>query len=183
MPKPLLFLDVDGPLNPYVAPAEFLRAHGYVRHRMLPESWVAEHAGKPRSYIRPLTVWLNPGHGLQLMGLPFELVWATTWEEDANSWIGPRIGLPSLPVVTWSPSAAWPDGAFAKAPDLVTQAGGRPFAWVDDQIRPADREHVARRHRGPALLHHVDPAAGLGPADFTALAHWAAALPATPTGP
>jgi hypothetical protein len=43
----------------------------------------------------------------------------------------------------------------------------------DDQITDADRAWVAARHRGSALLHHVDPRAGLTADDFTHLTDWA----------
>jgi hypothetical protein len=85
--RPLLFLDVDGPLIPFgIDPA---------RHRDgLPASQVPE--------ANPLLARLDPEHGRRLSALPCELVWATTWMADANSEIAPRIGLPELPVVVWA---------------------------------------------------------------------------------
>ncbi|GGL39797.1 hypothetical protein GCM10011588_63250 [Nocardia jinanensis] len=82
--RPLLFLDVDGPILPF-----------------------GEH---PQSSPRTVTSGsrfsrLSPGVGRQLATLPCDLVWATTWEDEANSEIAPRLGLPRLPVVHWpSPS-------------------------------------------------------------------------------
>ncbi|WP_432052766.1 hypothetical protein [Streptomyces xiamenensis] len=64
-----------------------------------------------------------------------------------------------------------------KTRTLLAYAGGRPFAWVDDEPTDADAAFVRERHPAPALLHGVDPVRGLGGADFTALAEWAAALP------
>jgi hypothetical protein len=166
----VLFLDVDGPLNPYAAPPH-RRPPGYQTHRMRPAGW--EH---PR---KPLRVWLNPAHGPALLGMPFDLVWATTWGAQANEWIGPQIGLPELPHVEWSNHAAQADGTYFKTRDLVAYAAadGRPWAWVDDEIGDADREFVASHHQGPALLHHVNPRLGLQAGDFAALAEWAANLP------
>jgi hypothetical protein len=70
--RPLLFVDVDGPLNPYEAePAQ--RPKGYRTHRMSPVEWVRAHPD-----AQPLQVWLNPEHGPMLLSLPAELVWATT---------------------------------------------------------------------------------------------------------
>jgi hypothetical protein len=54
--------------------------------------------------------------------------------------------------------------------DLAPDA--RPFAWVDDEITGTDRAWVAAHHRGPALLHRVDPRRGLTDADYLALADW-----------
>ncbi|PSK91846.1 hypothetical protein CLV63_119127 [Murinocardiopsis flavida] len=156
--RPLLFLDVDGPLNPFAAKAH-RRPAGYTTNRVL-----------------GLRVWLNPSHGPRLLDLPYDLVWATTWEHEANAEIGPVLGLPELPVVSW-PDTAPPSGLYFKTPTIVEYAAGRPFAWVDDDHGRRDREYVADFHDGPALLRHVHPAKGLCAADFGALAAWAAALP------
>ena len=104
--RPLLFLDVDDPLNPFAAKPT-RRPDGYEKHRMAPRRWMeAEREwlrakGRPFKRAKPLRVWLNPAHGPALLDLPVELVWATTWEQEANEWIGPVLGLPALPVVCW----------------------------------------------------------------------------------
>lgn len=159
--KPILFLDVDGPLNPYGAnPSR--RPEGYVTHRMFADTgnW-----GK-----RGLRVWLNPGHGERLLALPFSLVWATTWEGLANKHIGPNIGLPELPFVHFGFSEV------TKIPALVRFAEGRPFAWVDDEITGQDRAYVVQEHTGEFLLHLVSPRLGLLDGDFQRLHAWAASL-------
>ncbi len=59
----------------------------------------------------------QPHHGPQLLSLPFDLVWATTWEEEANTFIAPVLGLPELPYLTWpSPRPEPEDGVFWKTP-------------------------------------------------------------------
>ncbi|NJA56680.1 hypothetical protein [Streptomyces sp. NEAU-H3] len=169
MSGPLFLLDVDGPLNPYAAnPSR--RPKGYTTHRMRPTGW--EH---PRQ--KPLRVWLNPSHGPALLNLPGGLIWATAWGAEANTWIGPHLGLPALPVIVW-PETGPRIGALG-APTLhwktiavVEYAAGRPFAWIDDEITDADREYVAVHHVGPALLHHVSSHLGLLPADFEELTRW-----------
>lgn len=178
--RPLLLIDVDGPLNPYAAKAT-RRPDGYTTHRMKPDSWVARHGG----WAKPLRVWLNHDHGAQLQALPYDLVWCTTWMHEANEWIAPHLGLPDLPHVPFDKLwADRPDGTYFKTWEVVRWAQGRPFAWIDDEIGAADREFVADIHEGPALLHHVDPRIGLTTADFEALAEWACGLievPACPT--
>lgn len=177
--KPLLLIDVDGPLNPFDAPPH-RRPAGYSTHRLKPDGWIAQHPGVPEQRVKPLRVWLNPAHGPALMSLPFELVWATTWEHDANEWIGWRIGLPrelNLPVIEFGDQyVTRPDGTYVKTWRVVEYAAGRPFVWVDDQITDIDRAYVDRHHDGPALLHCVDPRKGLTDADFAVLADWAAGL-------
>ncbi|BFO18578.1 hypothetical protein SHKM778_49660 [Streptomyces sp. KM77-8] len=63
-----------------------------------------------------------------------------------------------------------PDGVHWKTGPLVEYAGGRAFAWVDDEQGEPDRAYVSAHHRGPALLHHVDPRVGLREDDFRTLA-------------
>lgn len=169
--KPLLLIDVDGPLNPYAANPN-RRPHGYQTHRMRPTGW--QH---PRQ--KPLRVWLNPAHGPALLALPYELAWATTWGDEANEWISPHLGIPALPVIDWPElHAVRPDGTYFKTHDIVKYVDGRPFAWIDDELGDRDREYVTANHDGPALLHHVSPRHGLLPADFDTLAAWAASVTA-----
>lgn len=154
---PLLFLDVDGPLLPFGGTAQ--RGHR--------ESAEVPHLARLRLDAGP-----------RLAGLPCTLVWATTWLEDANTEIAPRLGLPDLPVVTWPE----PDGASEredqwlglcwKTRTVVTWAAGRPFAWVDDEITDADRDWVAAHHRGHTLLCGVDAPVGITDQDFAALDAW-----------
>ncbi|MFJ9774693.1 HAD domain-containing protein [Kitasatospora sp. NPDC101157] len=182
MVRPILLLDVDGPLNPD-AVKPHRRPEGYGTHRLMTPRWEAAERrrlawwGTHHKSPKPLRVWLNPGHGLALTALPFDLVWATTWEEEANAFIAPVLGLPELPFITWSQPRPEPEGGvFWKTPEIVAWVQGRPFAWVDDRITDADRAWVRARHGGPALLHHVDPKVGLTAGDFARLAEWARSL-------
>ncbi|OON82173.1 hypothetical protein [Streptomyces tsukubensis] len=162
--KPLLLIDVDGPLNPFAAPSA---PAGFTAHEMRPAGW---------GFPSPLRVLLDPRHGAELRGLSrwYEPVWATTWEDRANAWIGPRLGLPWLPYVQWPPDAlAWaPAGTYWKTPAVVEYAAGRPFAWVDDEIGDPDRAWVRGHHPGAALLSRIDPSVGLVREDFVRLEEW-----------
>ncbi|SPT49496.1 HAD domain-containing protein [Actinomadura madurae] len=155
--RPLLFLDVDGPLLPFGEGPEGERP-----------------ATTPDTALARLTMDV----GRRLAALPGDLVWATTWEDEANVEIASRIGLPRLPVVKWpDPSGdheredRW-FGLCWKTRTLVTWASARPFAWVDDEITDADREWVSAHHSGRALLHHVPSFRGLAGEDFVLLDHW-----------
>lgn len=66
---------------------------------------------------------------------------------------------------------AW-HGLHRKTRSLVTHADARPFAWIDDEITGADQAWVATHHNGLALLHRIDPRAGLADEDFKLLDHW-----------
>ncbi|MEU7576592.1 hypothetical protein AB0B50_03185 [Streptomyces sp. NPDC041068] len=167
--RPLLFLDVDGPLIPFGATPQDL-PDGYPTYPAGP--------GLREDAANPLLARADPALGARLLALPCELVWATTWMEEANEYVAPRIGLPPLPLVNWpEPSDADERvGLHWKTRALVERAAGRAFAWVDDEIGDVDRAWVARHHSGPALLHRVDPRFGLGDTDFVGLNEWLCAL-------
>lgn len=159
--RPLLFLDVDGPLLPF----------GDGPQRQSSGSGQTAHLAR-----------LDPQVGLRLAALPCDLVWATTWEDQANAEIAPWIGLPRLPVVNWpEPSDAderedqW-FGLCWKTRTLVAWANQRPFAWVYDEITDADRAWVSAHYPGRALLHHIPSPQGLTDDDFIALDHWLRAV-------
>jgi hypothetical protein len=168
---PLLFLDVDGPLIPFGATSRQLPG-GYPTFPDAPEF---RGLG-----ANPLLSRLDPSLGPRLVALGCELVWATTWMEEANECVGPRLGLPRLPVVLWPETEQDERGGLHwKTPGLLAWAGGRPFVWLDDEITDTDRLWMAAHHPGPAMLHRVDAAAGMTSADFTAVEHWLRAARST----
>lgn len=113
--------------------------------------------------------------GARLAALPCELVWATTWGEQANTDIAPHLGLPRLPVVTWGSDPTSEDewyGLHWKTRGLAAWAGNRPFAWLDDELTELDREWLDNHHPAATLLQHVDPRQGITPGDLGALERW-----------
>ncbi|MBL1100716.1 HAD domain-containing protein [Streptomyces coffeae] len=145
--RPLLFLDIDGVLNP-VLPAE-----GFTAYTIL-----------------DFTVLLSATHAdwLRELSERYELVWATTWEHEANRHIAPLLALPPLPVVEFSGYQEQPGDPKLPILELLTgrkwapilrHAAGRPFAWVDD-VMP---ERLVRRSRWrrDQLLVPVEPGRGL----------------------
>ncbi|WP_285582070.1 HAD domain-containing protein [Herbidospora sp. NBRC 101105] len=119
-------LDVDGVLNPFRRPG--------------PEwgPYTCTAAGQP--YL----LWLNPAHGPLLLALAHatgaELVWATTWQHDANTSIGPILGLPELPVIEVDKGrGAEGPGCCWKIPAVAEFVDRRPFVWFDDDLGRADR--------------------------------------------
>ncbi|MFG2210345.1 HAD domain-containing protein [Streptomyces sp. NPDC048638] len=159
--RPLLFLDVDGPLIPFGSSPGRLQSP-------------AAGPEVPPDQRNPLLGRLDHAVGPRLLALGCDLVWASTWGEEANESVAPRIGLPRLPVVGWPEASAddGPRGLHWKTRPLVEWAGHHPFIWVDDEISGMDRLWVAAQHQGPSLLHRVDPAEGLTEDDFSVLADW-----------
>ncbi|MFI9454292.1 hypothetical protein [Amycolatopsis sp. NPDC052450] len=114
---------------------------------------------------------------MRLKALPGELVWATTWLQDANDSLAPRLGLPRLPVVEWPEPSDTDEfdariGLHWKTRPLLDHAQNRSFVWIDDELSDTDRDWVSGNHPGPALLHRVDPRRGLTSADNRKLAEW-----------
>jgi len=147
--KPLVLVDVDGVLNPARS-----QALGYRRH------WVFS-GGRAHRLL------LNPSHGPMLTELAeaagAELMWATYWRNRANTWVGPRVGLPSLGCVPiprrWRSYTRASLGSW-KGHHVAAWVGHRPFVWFED-----DADAVARLAGQPGLGRHlvvmVDPVIGL----------------------
>jgi hypothetical protein len=145
--RPLLFLDIDGVLNPVLLAPGFT-AHDLMDHTVLLS---ADHAD-----------WLD-----ELAGT-YELVWASTWEHHANTHIAPLLKLPALPVVEFSGYRSRPDDPQLEGVEsllgrkwapLLRYAGDRPFAWIDDVMPDSLVRHS--RWRIDRLLLPVEPARGL----------------------
>jgi hypothetical protein len=161
---PIVFLDVDGTLIP-------------LRARPAGSPLVGARALVPAEDAtgNPLLDRLDPVDGRRLLALGCHLVWATTWMADANDLVAPRLGLPELPVVEFPDDDEPERGLHWKTASLARWAAGRTFVWLDDEITDADRRWVQANYPGEALLHRVDPLAGLTDADFVLVRQWLAA--------
>lgn len=111
-----------------------------------------------------------------------ELVWASYWQDKANTWIAPRIGLPSLRFVPitrlWRPHARSWLGEW-KARHVVPWIGQTPFVWLEDNLGVP--RHLARQQGlGRHLVVPVDPATGLTHHHITRARMWLDDLRARP---
>lgn len=141
MPRPLLFLDVDG-----------------VLHLWGDESEPMSHARLGHHTIRYATALPQR---LARLGAAFTLVWATTWGDDANDVLCPLFGIEPLAVVRFDVDETGP-GEMFKLPAIRRFAGEEPCAWIDDEPFGEDALHWERTRQAPTLLMPTDPAIGLG---------------------
>ncbi|TYB69658.1 hypothetical protein FXF51_05720 [Nonomuraea sp. PA05] len=163
--RPLILLDVDGVLNVLTIDP----GPGWERHTC--QSWNGTYR-----------VRLNPSHGPMLLELAeqtgAELVWATTWTDDANREIGPKIGLPKLPVidVMSGDEAAWVN---TKVPPVAMYINSRPFVWFDDDLDAVDRAYLADHAGvGDFLIVDIPADSGLSAEHLQMAADWLSSLAA-----
>ena len=155
--KPAILLDIDGPLNPYGM-----------------SNRIGKHAGYRKWSILDYKVWLKREHGPMLLELAAqtnsELVWATTWEHDANWYIGPKIGLPKLPVIEFN-RGKW------KFENVLDYAAGRKIVWFDDDFDYFyhDRDiFLGNRKDTPTRLQLISPKVGITKDDIETAKAWLA---------
>jgi len=111
----LIFIDVDGVLNPDS------QRDGFTEYNIL-----------------DFTVYLNPVHGEWLLNLAketnSELVWGTMWEDLANVHIASKIGLPQLPVMKIQQNRWGESTGASKAYSAKLYAKDRTFVFFDDEV-------------------------------------------------
>lgn len=206
--KSLLMLDVDGPLNPTTLRVRKGDDEGaaFVMHHMRPRGYEALppeelerqmadwRADRISGWVRPkpgspLPVRISPLHAAQFAALAevFDIVWATTWLEEANRFLSPLLGLPDdLPLVPFTaeelankdrPQLGRRNGSW-KTPIIARwldeNHSGRAWAWVDDEVNQRDRTWFRDHHYGlrepvPHLLLRVEDHRGLRSDDFARL--------------
>lgn len=105
-------------------------------------------------FNRPIE--FNPQHGewLNKLSALGELVWATSWEYQANTEAAPALGLPQLPVIELN--------RIDKTNAVSDWVGDRPLVWIDDVFanNPGTIEWARERHTHTLLI-GPDPHVGL----------------------
>lgn len=165
--RPLIAVDVDGVLNQLSKTEE-------------PEpGWRDAYVSMYGSVFR---IRHNKSHGEKLLALAAdtgaELVWCTTWEDQANEHIAPLVGLPKLPVVSLSPGRAEMKFSEYRTPGQIksralqayaaTDEGVCGWAWFDDDARAQDIEWSSAAE----LLVEIDSRTGLQDKHFEAAREW-----------
>lgn len=161
--KTALLLDVDGPINAYTARGAAL--DGRTAHQAT------------TSTGESFKVLTRASDGSRLMELGCELIWATTWEHDANKAIGPLIGLPELPVIEWIDKDYWnPERLYWKTKKICSWMNenrpGVPFKWLDDEVTRRDRDYIEENCvKGSGIL-LISPKYGIEDEHFDVLKEW-----------
>ena len=181
--RPWLLLDIDGVLN---AQAD---AHSEYHEISIPSTQLprSPFVNRPRG-TQPLDILirLNPDHRTWLaeLSVHFDLVWASTWEDMANTYISPLVGLPALPFVDLSDEPVFyrevnrgqPAGWKWRA--IERFIGLRPVAYVD----AGGAALVGGRDlRNPIPTIVLCPEDGLGRHDVDALLAFAREVTPLPT--
>jgi hypothetical protein len=144
-------IDVDGVLNPYPD-----RPAGFEEYVFFAED------------DEPVRLAAIHGDWLRELAGHFTLVWASSWQSNANVHLCPHFGLPPLPFVVFPPT---PFDASAKVPAIATFVGTRAVAWVDDLVTD-DAQQWADARDAPTLLVEVDHATGLTRSAVDELLRW-----------
>jgi hypothetical protein len=154
--RPLLFVDVDGVLNPYAA---LTCPDGYLEHHLFPGE-------------EPVRLRTDHGPWFHELAAAFELVWGTGWNVADRRHL---VELLALPEIGRGLVMTGPFHPRDKVPAIAAVAAARPLAWIDDLLEPEAWAWAAARAE-PTLLVPVDPCAGLDRAHVDALLAWADAL-------
>jgi hypothetical protein len=156
---PRLYLDVDGVLNAFGFELDLASFDDFELHEVVVDT--------NDGFNLSLRLHLSRTMGEQIGSLGAEIVWATTWEHNADTMIVPLCGLPRGLAVLERPPDAAPGGGWKF--DVVRQAvadDGRPFVWIDDDLDTFGDDRLTPRRWAAdlpvqCLLIAPNPRAGL----------------------
>ena len=173
--RPVVALDIDGVLNARSAQEGFVHREVTVKAGVVCSPFFAGHGERDvtvsTSVDRKVVDWVVS------LSETVSVVWATSWEDAANTVFAPAVGLPQFPVAVSSSEhpPSWGqvsrgELAFWKGDILAALYPRRPLVWIDDMAashrdnvwrHPDDDEHT--------LVVVPDPATGITPADMAAV--------------
>ena len=158
MPKPLLFLDVDGVLNaiPYQrGPDQF---DDFQQTRIM---------GVLITYSKKM--------GERIKALDADVVWLTTWQHKANEHIRHLYGWEEFPVVVAHPESYDSPWWKSKTAQRHLESSERPLIWIDDDLSYGERSGTLewlREYSQPKLLICPQPTAGIRPSHLDMIEEW-----------
>lgn len=160
--RPLIMFDADGVVNL----AQFLSSRQ--RSRLIRnEGWIQRWTGEPYYSTR---IVFNPRWRAMVQPLAetgAELVWASGWQDHANRYLAPLLGLPDL---RWAPAIH-----RRKASTVIPWTEGRPWVWLEDYEDELENASALSQDR-PHLPVLVDRSRGLTVDHVTAVRSWLTSL-------
>lgn len=141
MHLPLILLDLDGPLNPFL-------------------SWTAVEEGYEPIDAGYSTWMLHHKHGQWLANLSqsAQVMWASTWEETANELACSFYDLPHFEYLQFG-KASMSTGLPFKLQEVQQVSEDRPLIWIEDEADEQMQKWAADRS-APTLLIIPDPSIG-----------------------
>ena len=155
--NPILFVDIDGVLNPFAGPCP----HGFVEIDLLPDD------------DEPVRICAAHADWLVELSASFDLIWATAWTEEERRLLRTVLDHPEFVA-----AAAMPPKPFhprRKVDGIRSLASGRSAAWIDDMITDEARAWASER-REPTRLIAADPGVGMTRRQVDELIEWASSL-------
>lgn len=154
VPRPRLYLDVDGVLN-VLAPAGTNPGA---------DSWddLTFHEQVP-SHAGAFDLRLSKQMVAEVAALEADVAWLTTWRSDAVAEVAPLVDAPDWPWLDWQDD---------KTEAVVTDQRRmpRPFVWIDDMAATRHDVHVVAAQLEVPLPVHLlirpSPTVGLRQADI-----------------
>jgi hypothetical protein len=150
----LLFVDIDGVLNPYGGECP----DGFTEHWLFPDDQ------------EPVRVRQLHGAWLHELAEFYDLAWGSSWTVEDRVTLGAVLELPSFVAAVKLPTGRFDPALKVPAVDLV--AGDRPLAWIDDMLTD-EAEQWARTRSTPTLLVPINPSTGLEREHVDVLIDWA----------
>lgn len=160
---PWWFLDVDGVLNAFPAPAAGTNGWTY-RTVPVATSGSTYAITVADEVVETLVEVHRSGRA--------EIVWCTTWGDEARTRLAPLVGLPEWPVAQYpddlrcSPLPGWSAAPWWKVEAISRwlDAEPRPYVFTDDDLTPEVDDELRTRHLDvPACLLRPSSSPGLEP--------------------
>jgi hypothetical protein len=152
--RPLLFVDIDGVLNPYQGPCP----DGFSEQRLFSDD------------DEPVRVCPRHSEWLHELAQLYDLMWGSSWSEEERAMLAGVLDLPYFHGAVELPRGQF-DPAL-KVPAIERAAGSRSLAWIDDLLTPEAWTWATARP-APTLLIPIDPAVGLTHQHVHRLIDWA----------
>jgi hypothetical protein len=170
MRRNLIYLDIDGVLNP---DGQKILRHWPDARKF--DSRVAatgpDRILHPASKIKSFRLWRSPALVGALLGLDAEIVWATTWTEYLDTVIAPNYGFPlGLDRVDFhGPTPAVGSGKLPLVSEHLGAAGDVRAVWIDDLLSKDESEWA---DANGVLAIATTPSIGLIQAHIESIREW-----------